>query len=152
MIKFYQILSGSFSAGSTPIFATKDSFCSAFRDLQELRSKLIFFVIFYQTFCNLSCKSCTCCDFRIKFVLFNFSTDFDENLSEFSVCFGICVPNDRTFQRIANFDGFGVLELPKQFRKFPRNPRFSDLGVTGGLQPFPGSWSTCRTLREAERA
>jgi hypothetical protein len=33
-----QALEGSFSAVSTPIFASKYSFCSIFRDLQDLQS------------------------------------------------------------------------------------------------------------------
>ena len=34
----YQTLEGPFSAVSSPIFATKYSFCSSFRDLQDLQS------------------------------------------------------------------------------------------------------------------
>ena len=36
---FYRSLEGSFSAGSTPIFASKYSFCSIFRDLQNYLAK-----------------------------------------------------------------------------------------------------------------
>ena len=93
---------GSFSAVSTPIFATKYSFCSIFRDLQDLhsfapffhRSEFINFVDFRQTFVIFCSKFCKFSYFLIKFIVF--STGFDENFSEFHEF----APSDTKFRKI----------------------------------------------------
>ena len=72
---------GSFSAVSTPIFASKYSFFSIFRDLQDLHSfapvETQFVSKISIEFCSFFRQNSTFC---IKFVVFR--SGFDENSSE----------------------------------------------------------------------
>ena len=79
---FRETLAGSFSSVSKPIFATKVSFCSIFRDLQDLHSfapveTQNFYKNSYENLLIFSKKS----TFFIKFIVFR--TGFDENSLEF---------------------------------------------------------------------
>ena len=85
---FRETLAGSFSSGSKPIFATKVSFFSIFRDLQDLHSfapvETLFFFKLAWNFADFFEKS----TFFIKFVVFR--TGFDENSYEFQWFFRMC--------------------------------------------------------------
>ena len=50
---FYRSLEGSFSAGSTATIATKYSFCSIFRDLQNYLANFVFWLKLLQKILNL---------------------------------------------------------------------------------------------------
>ena len=64
---------GSFSAGSTPIFASKYAFCSIFQNLQEnhlLASKFCKFLKKMQTFAKFDLFSVVKCQNFCKFLIF----------------------------------------------------------------------------------
>ena len=100
-----QTLEGSFSSVSKPIFATKYSFCSIFRDLQDLQT---FAPLQIQNFRDFSIFSQKCAIF----------SRFLQNFAEFChFSFGFSRKSAGISQNFSNFD-FAIAK----FQKTCQNP------------------------------
>ena len=149
---FEETLEGSFSAVSTPIFATEYSFCRGFRNLQDLHS---FAPLQIQKLHKLLSRFN---DFQFLLQIVQFLRTLNQFRRFFMFCLPILITTYRKFANFSellypmtrnsgesqNFDGFGVRGLPKKFKWFRKIPFFSDLGVPNCLQLFQGSFGLAR--------
>jgi hypothetical protein len=107
--------------------------CSKFRN----------FVFFVKLFAICCCEQKHFLNTNWQKIRSFYSTEFDENLSEFHEIFGILWTSDTKFQRISNFDGLVVRGLPNNFREIPD---YQIWGIPGGLQPWQGAFTTMKTM------
>ena len=140
-----QTLEGSFSAVSKPIFATKYSFCSYFRDLQDLQTFAPLQIQKFRYFANF-CNFLQFCRYFCKMLL-NYS-----KICHFS--FGFSRKFAGISQNFSNFDEFHF--AISKFLKKCQNPGkmqkiFAYFWLAGCLPNYPPSPSSHREIIKQPR-